>query len=444
MNLKHITYASLIGLMSLGFFSCTAVERVTTMPDLSARSGDTTSTEFVVAQATVRQLRSELAKHPADTKEMVKLAQVYIQEARVSGKHHEYFPIADRILSRVLGKDPNNFEANVLRAGMMMTRHDFIHAKQTIEKAIERNPYNSGAYGVLCDANVELGNYDEAVKAVDAMMNARPDLRSYARASYLRELHGDRTGAIESMKLAADAGAAGQENRAWALYNLGNIYLNWGKLDTAEYIFKGILEERPNYSFAMSGLAMIESAKGNYSQAIVWLVKASQVQPEHIFIEQLADMYQAMGQKDEAEQFEKKVLDAFELHRADGWSVDREYAVFCLNHNIHLSEAKSLAKKDYTARPNNIDALDTYAWALYKQSSANEALPLIEQALRMNSLSANVHFHAGMIYSKTGNAEKARAELSKIIEGKHFLSPIARQEAKNTLEMLSGKTAELK
>ena len=116
----------------------------------------------------------------------------------------------------------------------------------------------------MCDANVELGHYDEAVAAVDKMMSARPDLRSYARASYLRELHGDRMGAVEAMKFAADAGAAGQENRSWALYNLGNIFLNWGKLDTAEFIYKGILEERPNYAYAMSGLAMVSAARKNY------------------------------------------------------------------------------------------------------------------------------------------------------------------------------------
>jgi len=411
------------------------------MPDLFPRAGDSTSVEFLKAQATVRNLRNEITKHPDELKNYIELAQLYIQEARVSGKHHDYFPVADAIIAEVLRRNPDNFEANVLKSGMMMTKHQFAEAKEIIEKAIAKNPYNSGAYGVLCDANVELGKYDEAVKAVDKMMSARPDLRSYARASYLRELYGDRNGAIEAMKMASDAGAAGEENREWALYNLGNIFLNWGKLDTTEFIYKGILEERPNYAFAMSGLAMVESARKNYGSAIGLLVKASQTLPEHIFIEQLADLYQAMGQQDEAAQLEKKALDAFTLHEKDGWNVDREYAAFSLNHNINIPEAKDRAERQYKMRPENIDALDTYAWALYRSGAANEAAKYIEQALRMKSINPNLHYHAGMIYAKAGNNEKAASELKFALSENQYLTPLTMDDAKMTLVKLEGKTA---
>jgi len=422
--------------------SCTKPDSAMKMPDLMPRAGDTTSVEFLKAQATVRHLRTEIAKHPDEMKNYIELAQVYIQEARVSGKHHDYFPIADGIIAEVLRRDPENFEANVLKSGMMMTKHQFGDAKETIDKAIIKNPYNSGAYGVLCDADVELGKYDDAVKAVDNMMKARPDLRSYARASYLRELNGDRDGAIEAMKMAADAGASGEENREWALYNLANIFLNWGKLDTAEFIYKGILEERPNYAFAMSGLAMVNAARKNYGEAIGLLVKASQVLPEHIFVEQLADLYQAMGQKDEAAQLEKKALDAFALHEKDGWNVDREYAAFCLNHNINIPEAKTRAERQYKIRPTNIDALDTYAWALYRSGSASDAVPYIEQAMRMKTINPNLHYHAGMIYAKAGNTEKAASELKFALNENQYLTPLTMDDAKTTLMKLEGKTAD--
>jgi tetratricopeptide (TPR) repeat protein len=422
--------------------SCRGNDDALMLPDLFSRAGDSTSVEFQKAQRSVWHLREEISKHSDVIKNYIELAQVYIQEARVSGRHHEYFPIADAIIAEVLRHNPENFEANVLKAGMMMTRHDFAHAKETIEKAIARNPYNSGAYGVLCDANVELGKYTEAVAAVDKMMNARPDLRSYARASYLRELYGDRMGAIEAMKLAADAGAAGQENREWALYNLGNIFLSSGKLDTAAFIYNGILEERPNYAFAMGGLAMVNAAHKNFPAAIELLVRASQTLPEHIFIEQLADLYLAMGQTESAGQMEQKALQAFELHEKDGWNVDREYAAFCLNHSINISEAKTRAERQYKMRPENIDALDTYAWALYKSGMANEAIPVIEHALHMKTINPNLHFHAGMIYAKVGNKEKAAAELKFALNENRYLSPLTTDEAHSTLLSLEGKTAE--
>jgi len=439
---KIFAFAWVAAFLIVGLSSCTKNDTSLNIPDLFPRSGDSTSAEFQKAQGMVHHLRSEITKHTDELKNYIELAQLYIQEARVSGRHHDYFPIADGILAEIFRRSPDNFEANVLASGMMMTKHDFTDAKKTIEKAIAKNPYNSGAYGVLCDANVELGNYDEAVKAVDKMMNARPDLRSYARASYLRELHGDRNGAIEAMKMAADAGASGEENREWALYNLGNIFLNWGKLDTAEFIYKGILEERPNYAYAMSGLAMISAARKNYGEAVEWLVQAAHVLPEHIFVEQLADIYQAMGQTESAHEMEQKAISAFMLHEKDGWNVDREYALFCLNHNINIPEATKRAESQYKIRPSNIDAADTYAWALYKSGSAANAVPVIEQALQMKSINSNLHYHAGMIYAKADNSEKAISELKSALN--ENLAVIAQSDAQSELLKLEGKTAELK
>ncbi len=44
---------------------------------------------------------------------------------------------------------------------------------------------------------------------LNRMVSIRPDIRSYSRISYLREIHGDIPGAIEAMELAVEAGAPG-------------------------------------------------------------------------------------------------------------------------------------------------------------------------------------------------------------------------------------------
>ena len=58
-------------------------------------------------------------------------------------------------------------------------------------KAQQVNPYNAYVYGLLVDGNVEMGNYDTAVAYADKMVGVRPDLTSYSRVSYLREIFGD-------------------------------------------------------------------------------------------------------------------------------------------------------------------------------------------------------------------------------------------------------------
>ena len=91
-------------------------------------------------------------------------------------------------------------------------------------KAIELDPKDGDAYGVLGDAYLELGRYDRAGEAYDAMMGLKSDLASYGRRSGLKNLRGDPAGAIDDLHRAVASGqATGQprESIAWAQSQLG-------------------------------------------------------------------------------------------------------------------------------------------------------------------------------------------------------------------------------
>jgi pentatricopeptide repeat protein len=397
--------------------------------NLSPRSSDATaSVEYLNAQKAVEYYRDLIRKKPEVVQNYVELAQLYIQEARVTALHHEYFPKAERLLKVALEKDPNNFNALITKAGMLATLHQFDEAKQLAQQAITLNPYSAFSYGVLVDCLVELGDYDEAVKTSDKMLSIRPDLRSYARAAYLREIHGDSEGAKEAMKMAGDAGVYGQENRAWAFYNLGKLFLNEGKIAEAEYIFNGILKERPTYASAMSGLAHVRSAQGKHDEAFALLKKAWDTTPEHIFIEELTDLYAATGQTTLAKETIEQVMAEFSDHIEEGWNVDHEYAMFCANHEINLTRALECAQRDYQRRPNNIEALDAYAWTLFKSGNVSEAAPLIEQAMRLGTKNPAMHFRAAMIFNAAGNTAKARA----LLDGVRYINALYVNEARRT------------
>jgi tetratricopeptide (TPR) repeat protein len=394
------------------------------IPALRERGAGLNDKEFAKTKEMYEKLRERIASNPNDIDAYTVMAQIFMQEARITGRHHDYIPQATLLLDEALRRGPGDFSAQATKGSLLMTLHQFSGAKAIIERAVAENPYSAFAFGVLCDAHVELGEYGEAVKACDSMLAIRPDLRSYARASYIREIHGDRAGAVAAMKMAADAGAFGFEDRAWALYNLGNLFLNQGKLDTAAYIYNGILEERPNYAFAMSGLAMTKRARGDNAGAIELLVKASQLSPEHLFVEQLSDIYLAMGARDAAHTIEMKALDAFRAHEKGGWNIDREYALYCANHDIDLPEALQRAKRELDRRPDNIDAEDTYAWALYKNGRAADAIPYVEKAMRLGSANAILHYHAGMIYDAAGNRAKSKTQLRLALAQNPYLKRI--------------------
>src|SRR5262249_22285948 len=78
---------------------------------------------------------------------------------------------------------------------LALARHQFADALAWGEQPRSLNPAKPESYGVIGDAQVELGRYDEALDTIQRMVDLRPDLTSYARASYLRELQGDLPGA---------------------------------------------------------------------------------------------------------------------------------------------------------------------------------------------------------------------------------------------------------
>jgi tetratricopeptide (TPR) repeat protein len=402
------------------------------VPELTPRSERSgMQGEFLNAQRAAGHYAGEIRKHPSTPSNYVQLAQIFLQEARVTGRHHEYIPKAFDLLDRALNVAPGDFDATVTKASLLMTLHRFDEARALAERALAGQNRSAFAYGVLCDADVELGLYDRAVSDCDTMLSIRPDIRSYARASYLREIHGDLDGAEKAMTAAADAGAFGQENRAWSLYTLGMLYLEQGKPDTAEYIFKGILEERPEYPFALSGIARAEFYRGNSDDALRTLTHAAEITPDHIYLEQIADMERSTGKLAEAEGIAKIVLGSFEQHEKDGWNVDREYALFCANHGINGEESLRRAKREFGRRPDNIDALDTYAWVLYKAGDAEAARPLVEKALRLNTQNPDVHFHAAMIERAAGDVGVARTHVNAAVSGGALLNPIYAAELRN-------------
>ena len=92
-----------------------------------------------------------------------------------------------------------------LQAKLQLTNHRFNEALETTRRLQTFRNDDHDVWGMITDALVELGDYPGAVQAAQRMIDLRPDSSSYARVSYLRELHGDTEGAIQAMTSAVKA-----------------------------------------------------------------------------------------------------------------------------------------------------------------------------------------------------------------------------------------------
>jgi len=369
--------------------------------DLLERKGElANAAEWTKTKEKTGELKARLAANPNDVKTRLQLATIFITEQRITGEHHFYYPAIEKILNGVLSTDPKNFEANVYKASLRMSQHQFADAKKIAEAAKNINPNNAYVYGILVDANVELGNYEEAVAMSDKMQALKPSLESYSRASYLREIYGDYNGAIEAMKLAVQAGLPGSEPQCWSRNVLGDLYYNTGNWAAAENAYAENLAIRPSYAPGMAGLAKIETKKKNYTRALALLDSANAIMPQSSFEEQKADVYAAMGETKRAmdkynEIQTMLIADANSGHH----SVSLELARSFIKTN-QWDSAKKYAMMEYTIRPKNIDVNNELAWVAYNQGDLAKAKEYLKTASSTGSKNPEFLQRAAVINAK--------------------------------------------
>lgn len=401
----------------------------TELPQLKERKGAlATAPEWVTTQANYTKLVATLKTKPDDAKTNLQLAKVFMQEGRASGDNSYYNKSALELINGVLAKDPTNFEATCLKAMVFLSQHRFVEGRQVADKAREMNPYNSFVYGLLVDANVETGNYPEAVLVADKMVAIRPDIRSYSRVSYLRELHGDVPGAVAAIKLAVAAGYPGNEDTEWARMVLAHLYEDSDSLELAEAQYHIALQERPDYPFALTGLARIARYKKDYPTAIQYVTKAREVMSDVSFLEESIELYRLNNQPDKAEECAQITLDALDAdnitgnkNKDEGHYADMDIANLYLKIN-QPDKALPFAQTEQQRRPENMDACETLAWALYRNGQAAQAAPYIKTALRTNSQNPERLVRAGLIMQANGEKEAGKALIDKGLALKPYMN----------------------
>lgn len=357
-----------------------------------------------------------LQANPEDDKQYINIAAAFITEGRITGNGSYYGNAAVSMLNRVIDNTPNTdvkFQALSLKSTVLLNMHQFKDALAAAQEGVNMNAYNAGIYGAMVDAHVELGDYDAAVKDCDLMLSIRPDLRSYSRASYLRQIYGDNAGAIAAMKMAVEAGVPGNESTEWARVILGDLYLNTGKADSAAFEYKSALVYRPGYPYAEMGLARVEQAKKNYDEAIVHTKNAIRTMSEVAFVAMLGDLYELKGDKEQATKVRGDVVNLLEEAERN------QPADAPVKHNAHrelanaylaagnLDKALQQANEDLAMRPENIDANELVAWILYRKGDYADARLHADKMLRTNMKNATSLYKASLIYAAAGETTKA-------------------------------------
>ena len=357
----------------------------------------------------IASLQQRLREIPDDWRGFAQLGLAYVAQARVTADP-SWYPKAEGVLRRSLRLQPDENVDGALGIGALdLARHDFAAALREGRRASDLNPYSADAYGVIGDALLELGRYDRAFEAFQTMVDTRPDLASYARVAYARELVGDVPGAERAMRMALDA-AGTPSDSAWTAYQLGELAFGSGDVGSARAWYARGLDLDPAYVPNLAGLAKVAWALGDDELAIARFTEVVARYPSAEFVGALADLYRATGKPALADRQEVVVAAMHDLATANGVNVDLELALFDADHGD--PEGALAAARAEWARRQSVHVADAYAWALYANGRYQRASTFAERALALGTRSALFLFHAGMIRLELGDEVGARRYLS--------------------------------
>jgi tetratricopeptide (TPR) repeat protein len=323
-----------------------------------------------------------------------------------------FYAAAQNALEKSFELSPRNLEGEKIHVWLLLGRHEFPNALEAAKALIEEAPNDVLVYGFLADASAELGNYADAEKAAQRMLDLHPgNLPALTRAAYLRELFGDIDGAYDLMEMAYQATPVGEtEDRAWVVTQMAHLRMVAGDIESAEALLKNALHLFPGYHYALSNLAKIRQMQARYAEAVGLLQQLYAEAPHAENLYLLAEAFEKAGRFDEAQsafaEFEMKSLK--EAVKKDNSS--RELIFYYADHRNQPAKALEIAQQERAWR-HDVYTLDAYAWALHVNGRDEEARKQLEMALAVGIRDVKLFEHAVAITAVLGdlaNSERYR------------------------------------
>lgn len=384
--------------------------------------------------------RERIERAPDDYISMTFLAQAFLAKARETGDVGNY-QRAEAILRQALTINPNFLATLTTLASVLYTQHNFTDALDLARRAYASDPRQVQALATIGDAQLELGRYDDGAATYGELALKAPGPAVAGRQAHLAWLRGQPAEAIRLMRQAVDDAKQLEltgENAAWYHFQLGELYFNTGRPDDAEKEYSAAGKDFQHYYLALAGLGKVRAAQGRYDEAIAYYEHAVAIVPQPDFVAALGDVYQLAGRPDDAQRQYDTVEFIGKLAAINEVVYNRQLALFRANHDHQLDAALDLAQREYTTR-RDVGGADALAWTLYKAGRYGEAAQAAQAALALGTRDASYYYHAGMIYARLGDRQRARELLTEALAMNPHFDPLQAPIARQTVQQLQGQ-----
>jgi len=385
LHMKRIIVIFLISVVSITIFA----------------QGQTTQTS--PAEDRIAFISRELVKTPTKSNLYTELAIALLLRERETSDTATFDQV-QAALDKSFKLAPANFEAQKIEVALLLTKHEFASALALAKSLNERVPDDVMTYGYIADADLALGDYADAGKAAQWMLDLRShNVPGLIRGAQLRQIFGDPNGALEFLGDVYQQTSPDQlEDSAWRATRVAEINLSMGKLDLADQWLAKALASFPTYYFTLEVQARVLEVRHKYAEAadVLHLRNQHFPQPESIYAEVVALEHSGNGAKAKEldATFEQLALSRSSLADND----NRDLVLYYLGPKHDPSSALRIARLAISQR-HDVWTLDSLACALYANGDYVEAQKQIEKALAPGIRDGNIFYHAAQINSALKN-----------------------------------------
>jgi len=377
----------------------------------------------------IARYQDKLRDYPGDWRTWAALSLSYLEKARIT-TDPTYYTKADDAAARSLAvRTQDNVDGLIAQGALANARHDFAKARELARQAIKGDAYDADAYSVLADAQTQLGDQKAATAAVQQLLDLRPGLPAYARASYDLELRGQTAQAVDLMTRAL-ADAVDPADVSFCRAQLGDLALAVGDLTTTQAHYRAGLAVDPGSVTLHRGLARVDAALGRTGPALNAYAALTRQAPAPGYLLEYADLLRANGREADADQQVRLAAAAQQLFTASG-GIDGLTGAALAEAQGDAATALAQATAEFKRRQHP-DVIDAYAWALHLSHQDSPALAQAKRAFANGARPAGYLYHLGMIELAVGDKAAARTHLQEALRNPAF-SALGAADARRAL-----------
>jgi putative PEP-CTERM system TPR-repeat lipoprotein len=406
--------------LMLSSFGCTKNPDVAKQEYM--KSGDRYVEEKKYAEAIV-QYRNALQQDPRFGEVRYKLAEAYLKAGDGRSASREYIRAADLL--------PDNVDAQVKAATMLLLSRQFEDAKTRAEKALAKDPKNVQAQIIRGNALGGLNELDAAIKQLEEANTLQPTAGAYAAIGVIKGATGAQTDAEKAFRQAVDV----DPKNIGAHIALANYLMSRGRATEAEAPLKGALVIDSANVMANRGLVALYVSTNRVAEAEPYLktLAANDKSPQARWKIALADYFVQTKRPDDA----RKILEPLGALK-ESFAASRTRLAGLQYSQKQIAQAHQTINEVLQREPKNTDALLLNARFFAAEGRLDDSLKSVQTAVAANPQSIQAQYMLGTLQLRRRQPDAATTAFAEVLR----LNPsaVAAQLQLSRLNLAAGKT----